>query len=119
MIAFIDDNRAAYGVEPICRVLPIAPSTYHAQVAQRKDPSKASKRAKRDVRLRDEIRRVFEANFGVYGVCKVWRQLGREGASVARCTVARLMRQMACVASFVAKKPGPRSLARRRAPPIG
>ena len=94
MIAFIDDNRAAYGVEPICRVLPIAPSTYHAQVAQRKDPSKASKRAKRDVRLRDEIRRVFEANFGVYGVCKVWRQLGREGASVARCTVARLMRQM-------------------------
>ncbi len=94
MIAFIDDNRAAYGVEPICRVLPIAPSTYHAQVAQRTDPSKASKRAKRDVRLRDEIRRVFEANFGVYGVRKVWRQLGREGASVARCTVARLMRQM-------------------------
>ena len=94
MIAFIDDNRTAYGVEPICRVLPIAPSTYHARVAPRTDPSKASGRAERDARLCGEIRRVFEANFGVYGVRKVWRQLSREGASVARCTVARLMRQM-------------------------
>jgi putative transposase len=94
MIGFIDDNRAAYGVEPICRVLPIAPSTYHARVARRADPAKASSRARRDVGLRAEIRRVFEANFGVYGVRKVWRQLGREGVSVARCTVARLMRQM-------------------------
>jgi hypothetical protein len=64
MIAFIDENRAAYGVEPICRVLPIAPSTYHAQVAQRIDPAKASMRAKRDAGLRSEIRRIFEANFG-------------------------------------------------------
>ena len=94
MIAFIDDNRTTHGVEPICRVLPIAPSTYHAQVAQRADPAKASMRAKRDARLRSEIRRVFEANFGVYGVRKIWRQLGREGVSVARCTVTRLMRQM-------------------------
>ena len=94
MIAFIDDNRATHGVEPICRVLPIAPSTYRAQVAQRADPAKASMRVQRDARLRSEIRRVFEANFGVYGVRKVWRQLGREGVSVARCTVARLMRQM-------------------------
>jgi len=77
MIGFIDDNRAAYGVEPICKVLPIAPSTYHARVAQRADPAKASLRARRDVGLRAEIRRVFEANFGVYGVRKVWRQLGR------------------------------------------
>jgi hypothetical protein len=94
MIAFIDDHRARYGVEPICRVLRIAPSTYRAHVAQRRDPTKASMRAKRDARLRTEIRRVFAANFGVYGVRKIWRQLGREGASVARCTVARLMRQM-------------------------
>jgi len=94
MIGFIDDNRAAYGVEPICKVLPIAPSTYHARVAQRADPAKASSRARRDVGLRAEIRRVFEANFGVYGVRKVWRQLSREGVSAARCTVARLMRQM-------------------------
>ena len=65
MIGFIDDNRAAYGVEPICRVLPIAPSTYHARVARRADPAKASSRARRDVGLRAEIRRVFEANFGV------------------------------------------------------
>ena len=94
MIGFIDDNRAAYGVEPICRVLPIAPSTYHARMAQRADPAKASARARRDVALRAEIRHVFEGNFGVYGVRKVWRQLGRDGVSVARCTVARLMRQM-------------------------
>jgi putative transposase len=94
MIAFIDDHRAAYGVEPICRVLPIAPSTYYAHAARRADPGKASARARRDAGLRVKIRDVFEANFGVYGVRKVWRQLGREGTSVPRCTVARLMRQM-------------------------
>ena len=71
MIAFIDDRREAYGVEPICRVLPIAPSTYHAHVAQRTDPARASARARRDVGLRVEIRRVFDENFGVYGVRKV------------------------------------------------
>ena len=95
MIAFIDDHRGAHGVEPICRVLRIAPSTYHAHAARRADPAKASARARRDAALRLEIRRVFDANFGVYGVRKVWRQLRREGAPVARCTVARLMRRMA------------------------
>jgi putative transposase len=94
MIGFIDDHRAAYGVEPICRVLPIAPSTYHGHVARRADPAKAAPRAQRDAELRWHICRVFEANFGVYGVRKVWRQLGREGIKVARCTVARLMRAM-------------------------
>ena len=94
MIAFIDDHRGAYGVEPICKVLPIAPSTYHAHVARRADPARLPPRARRDVVLTAEIRRVFDANFGVYGVRKVWRQLGREGMDVARCTVARLMRQM-------------------------
>jgi putative transposase len=94
MIAFIDDQREVHGVEPICRVLPIAPSTYHAQVARRSDPTKVSARGRRDVALNDQIRRVHGANFGVYGVRKVWRQLGREGIEVARCTVARLMRQM-------------------------
>jgi putative transposase len=94
MIAFIDDHRAVCGVEPICRVLPIAPSTYHAGVAQRADPAKASPRAQQDLVLMAQIRRVHAANFGVYGVRKVWRQLGREGVAVARCTVARLMRQM-------------------------
>ena len=92
MIAFIDDPRHTYGVEPICRVLPIAPSTYHAHAARRADPDRLPARAKSDAALMVEIRRVFEANFCVYGVRKVWRQLGREGFAVARCTVARLMR---------------------------
>ena len=94
MIAFIDDHREAHGVEPICKVLPIAPSTYHDHVAKRVDPAKLSSRARRDAALQAEITRVFEANFRVYGVRKVWRQLRREGLDVARCTVARLMRTM-------------------------
>jgi putative transposase len=94
MIAFIDDHRGAYGVEPICKELPIAPSTYHAHAARCADPSKEPPRVRRDAVLRGEIRRVWEENFRVYGVRKMWRQLGREGISIARCTVARLMRQM-------------------------
>jgi putative transposase len=91
MIAFIDDHRDAYGVEPICKVLPIAPSTYHAHVARRIDAGKCSVRARRDAALKIEVRRVFAENFGVYGARKVWRQLRREGFAVARCTVERLM----------------------------
>ena len=94
MIAFIDDHREVHGVEPICRVLRVAPSTYHARVARRADLAKASPRVQWDLALMDQIRRVHEANFGVYGVRKVWRQLGREGVAVARCTVERLMRRM-------------------------
>jgi putative transposase len=94
MIDFIDDHRKAHGVEPICRVLPIAPSTYHEHAAQRRDPSRMSDRAKRDAVLKVEVKRVFDANFGVYGVRKVWWQLLREGIRVARCTVERLMREM-------------------------
>ena len=67
MIAFIDDHRAAYGVEPICKVLPIAPSTYHAHAARRADPKRASARARSDAALSREIRRVWEENFQVYG----------------------------------------------------
>ena len=94
MIAFIDDHRKAYGVEPICKILPIAPSTYHAYIAQRADPMRLSDRARRDLALKVAIRRVFAENFEVYGVRKVWLQLNREGIEVARCTVARLMRAM-------------------------
>jgi transposase InsO family protein len=94
MIGFIDDHREAYGVEPICRVLKIAPSTYHAHDARRRRPDTAPPRVKRDAALSVEIRRVFDENFLVYGVRKVWRQLVREGEDVARCTVARLMRAM-------------------------
>jgi transposase InsO family protein len=93
MIASIDDHREVYGVEPICRMLPIAPSTYHAHVARRADPTKASPRIRQDLLLMEGIRRVHAANFGVYGVRKVW-QIGREGIAVARCTVERLMRAM-------------------------
>jgi transposase InsO family protein len=91
MITFIDDYREVYGVEPICRVLPIAPSTYHAHVGQRSDAGKRSPRARRDAELKVEVRRVFAENFGVYGARKVWRQLQREDFAVARCTVERLM----------------------------
>ncbi|CAH2598828.1 Mobile element protein (plasmid) [Rhodovastum atsumiense] len=94
MIAFIDDHRDAYGVEPICRVLPIAPSTYHEHAARRADPGRAPVRVRQDVFLRVQIRRVFDENFKIYGVRKVWRQLQREGIDVARCAVARLMREM-------------------------
>ncbi len=94
MIAFIDDHRAAHGVEPICKVLPIAPSTYYDHMAKRANPEQQSERAKRDTALQADIQRVFAENFAVYGACKVWRQLRREGREVARCTVERLMRSM-------------------------
>ncbi|MBM3508487.1 MAG: IS3 family transposase [Alphaproteobacteria bacterium] len=104
MIAFIDDHREAHGVEPICRVLAIAPSTYHAHAARRADPSKASGRSRHDAELREEIARVWRENFQVYGVRKVWRQLRREGIVVARCTVARLMAELG-LAGAVRGKP--------------
>ncbi len=94
MISFIDEHRSVFGVEPICRLLPIAPSTYYDNVAKRLDVDRLSVRARSDIALKMEIRRVFEANFRVYGVRKVWRQLKREGFDIARCTVARLMRSM-------------------------
>lgn len=92
MVAFIDAHREAYGVEPICRVLPIAPSTYYDAKARQRDPTRLPARTKRDTHLRTEITRVWRANRRVYGVRKVWKQLGREGVVAARCTVARLMR---------------------------
>lgn len=94
MIAFINDHRETYGVEPIRRVLPIAPSTCHDHEAKRRDPSRLPVRSRRDAALKVEVRRVFEENFRVYGARKVWRQLKREGFDVARRTVARLMRGM-------------------------
>ena len=94
MKAFIDASREADGVEPICQVLPIAPSTYYRHAARRADPTQRSARAQRDAVLMAQIQRVWDENFQVDGVRKVWRQLRREGLVVARCTVARLMRQM-------------------------
>jgi putative transposase len=89
MISFIDEHRGVFGVEPICRLLPIAPSTYYENVAKRLDVDRLSVRARIDIGLKIEIRRVFEQNLRDYGVRKVWRQLKREGFDVARCTVAR------------------------------
>tara|TARA_R110000751_G_scaffold76678_1_gene154574 strand:+ start:715 stop:984 length:270 start_codon:yes stop_codon:yes gene_type:complete len=79
MIAFIDDHRAEHGVEPICRVLPIAPSTYYDHVAKRRDPARRSDRARRDDELRPQIDRVFDENCRVYGVRKIWRQMQPRG----------------------------------------
>jgi putative transposase len=115
MIAFIDEHREAYGVEPICRVLPIAPSTYHEHVARRADPSRMPARVKRDAGLRREVQRVFEENIRVYGVRKVWHQLRREGVPVARCTVARLMRDRE-LAGVVRGKPVRTTVSDKAAP---
>ena len=94
MISFIDEHRSVLGVEPICKLLPIAPSTYYEVVAKRTDVGRLSARERNDIAMKVEIRRVFNENFQVYGVRKVWRQLQREGYAIARCTVARLMRMM-------------------------
>ena len=86
MKSFIDEHRDQYGVEPICRVLPIAPSTCFAHADKKTDADLRSDRAKRDEGLSVEIRRVFDENFRVYGIRKVWRQMKREGFDIARCT---------------------------------
>jgi putative transposase len=91
MVAFIDAHRECYGVESICRQLPIAPSTYYEYKAREVDPQRLPPRAQRDNALLPVIRRVWDENFQVYGTEKVWRQLNREAIPVARCTVERLM----------------------------
>lgn len=94
MVGFIDDHRERYGVEPICEMLPIAPSTYYAHKAMQANPSLRSPRAQRDEWLKEEIRRVWKENRELYGAEKVWNQLNREGIPVAWCTVRRLMKAM-------------------------
>jgi transposase InsO family protein len=94
MVRYIDDHKDRFGVEPICAVLPIAPSTYYEQKAREHDPQRRPARAVRDDALKPEIQRVFDENFRVYGAHKVWTQLNREGLRVARCTVERLMKAL-------------------------
>ncbi len=94
MVGFIDQHREKFGVEPICAVLPIAPSLYYELKARDRDPHRRPARARRDEGLCEHIYRVWRENREVYGVRKVWRQLRREGQAVARCTVARLMRRL-------------------------
>jgi len=93
MTAFIHAHRDQYGVGPI-QSLRIAPSTYYARLAAQADSTKLSDGIRRDHALRPVINRVYAENYGVYGVRKVWRQMQREGYNIARCTVARLMRNM-------------------------
>jgi transposase InsO family protein len=94
MVRYIDEHKDRFGVEPICAVLPIAPSTYYEQKAREQDPDRRPARAIRDEALKPEVQRVWEENFRVYGAHKVWTQLNREGLRVARCTVERLMKAL-------------------------
>lgn len=94
MNAYIDGHRDLYGVEPICRVLQVAPSAYRRHAARCRNPALRSHRAQRDEQRMVDIRRVWDQNFQVYGARKVWRQMCREGKPIARCTVERLMRHM-------------------------
>jgi putative transposase len=103
MVGFIDDQRGAYGVDPICKTLPIAPSTYCAHPAKQTDPALLSDRAKRDVRLRPQIELVFAERWKVFGMRKIWRQLRREGVGVARCTAARPMKDIGIQGIFRGK----------------
>ena len=98
-MAFVDQHRQRWGIEPICKVLQVAPSTYYG--AKSRPPSA---RALRDEELRAEVRRVHQDNFGVYGVEKVWRQLNREGIAVGRDRVQRLMRYLGLCGAVRGKK---------------
>jgi len=92
--AYIDQHRDTYGVEPICKVLQVAPSAYRRHAARQRNPELRSARAKRDELLMPHIDRVWQANMHVYGAEKVWKQMNREDIAVARCTVERLMRRL-------------------------
>jgi len=94
MVDFIDRHRATLGVESICRILHFAPSAYYDRKRQLADPELRSTRRKSDESLKIDIERVWDENFRVYGVRKVWRQLRREGIFMARCTIERLMREL-------------------------
>ncbi len=94
MTAFIEEHRDTFGVEPVCKVLPIAPSSYYARRTIARDPGLASDRAKSDIHDSAEIKRVHEQSGDRYGARKVWHQLRREGKDVARCTVERLMKTL-------------------------
>jgi transposase InsO family protein len=97
MVRFIDDHRQVHGVEPICRVLSIAPSTYYRHKLLARDPARRSVRTVSDAVLRAIIRQIWDENHRVYGPRKVWKQMGREGLRLARCRVRRLMRELGLV----------------------
>jgi len=94
MIAFIDAQRDQHGVEPMCKQLPMAVSTYYERKARQANPEREPERVKRDGLLKVEIQRVYDENLQVYGARKIWRQLNREGIVVAKCTIERLMNDL-------------------------
>ena len=104
MMTFIEKHRDTFGVEPICRVLPIAPSTFYAHQKVAHNPERASARTKSDARHREDITRVWDGNRGLYGARKVWHALQREGKDIARCTVERLMKAMGLQGAVRGKK---------------
>ena len=104
MITYVDEHREDHGVEPICAVLPIAPSTYFAHKARQAHPELLPPRVRRDAVLREDIKRIWKDNFKVYGARKVWLQAKREGIEVARCTVERLMRALGLQGAVRGKK---------------
>jgi transposase InsO family protein len=104
MIAFIDDHRCVHGVGPICRVLGIAPSTYHAFKAVERNPALASDRARQDRLDMAAIKQAFDGSRGRYGARKVWHQLRREERAIGRCTVGRLMKGMGLQGGVRGKK---------------
>lgn len=94
MIDFIHDHKSIYSVDAICKILPIASSTYYRQLDLIEHPEKCSKRIFHDQQYAEQIKRIWQESAGRYGVRKVWHQLKREGYSIARCTVSRLMQQL-------------------------
>ncbi|AXC65225.1 IS3 family transposase [Salmonella enterica subsp. diarizonae serovar 59:z10:-] len=104
LMPLVNTLRDEHGVGPVCHELDIAPSTYYRHQQHRRHPERRSQRVQRDDLLKPEIQRVYDENHSVYGVRKVWRQLLREGISVARCTVARLMTVMGLVGVRRGKK---------------
>ena len=105
MIAFIEDHREVYGVEPICKVLPIAPSTFYAHAAIARNPDLTSNRAKQDAIDRKKIQEAFEGSGKRYGARKIWHDLRRDGHDIARCTVERLMKALAIQGVVRGQKP--------------
>jgi transposase InsO family protein len=93
-VGFVDEYKEAYGVEPICDHIQIAPSTYYEAKRREREPERLPEREKRDRVLEIEIRRIWDENLRVYGARKIWKALGREGTRAARCTVERLMKGM-------------------------
>jgi transposase InsO family protein len=94
MFRYIEEHKDRFGVEPICKQLPIAPATYYELKARERDPARLPARARRDMELKPQIQRVWDQNMSVYGARKTWKQLNNEHIRVAKCTVQRLMRDM-------------------------